>query len=110
MRLLVSRAARPGRALQVLTLSLALGACSNDATAPEPLAPVTATLTADASATTAFVALGTQPRVAASCDQLISLPMDGQIGSLNVSTAAAALLYGVRLLRDGRDLASRPHP
>jgi 23S rRNA (guanosine2251-2'-O)-methyltransferase len=51
---------------------------------------------------------GIRPRVAASCDELISLPMDGQVESLNVSTAAAALLYGVRLLRDGRDLATRP--
>ena len=33
----------------------------------------------------------------------------GRVGSLNVSTAAAALLYGIRLLR-GRDLANRPAP
>jgi 23S rRNA (guanosine2251-2'-O)-methyltransferase len=53
---------------------------------------------------------GIRPRVAATCDELIALPMDGQVESLNVSTAAAALLYGVRLLRAGRDLASRPGP
>ena len=53
---------------------------------------------------------GIRPRVAAACDELVALPMDGRVESLNVSTAAAALLYGVRLLRAGRDLASRPNP
>jgi 23S rRNA (guanosine2251-2'-O)-methyltransferase len=38
---------------------------------------------------------GLRARVAATCDQLIRLPMRGQIGSLNVSAAASALLYGV---------------
>lgn len=38
---------------------------------------------------------GLRPRVAASCDQLIALPMHGQLSSLNVSAAAAALLYGI---------------
>ena len=51
---------------------------------------------------------GLRPRVAAACDELVALPMDGRVATLNVSTAAAALLYGVRLLRGGRDLASRP--
>lgn len=36
---------------------------------------------------------GLRPRVAASCDELISLPMRGAIDSLNVSAAAAVLLY-----------------
>jgi 23S rRNA (guanosine2251-2'-O)-methyltransferase len=51
---------------------------------------------------------GLRQRVAAACDELVALPMDGRVETLNVSTAAAALLYGVRLLRRGRDLASRP--
>lgn len=51
---------------------------------------------------------GLRPRVAAACDQLVALPMHGRIETLNVSTAAAALLYGIRLLRAGRDLADRP--
>src|SRR5436190_4796461 len=38
---------------------------------------------------------GLRPRVADHCDQLISLPILGQIDSLNVSTAAAAILYGI---------------
>jgi 23S rRNA (guanosine2251-2'-O)-methyltransferase len=38
---------------------------------------------------------GLRPRVAAACDQLIELPQRGAVGSLNVSTAAAALLYGI---------------
>jgi 23S rRNA (guanosine2251-2'-O)-methyltransferase len=36
---------------------------------------------------------GIRPRVAAACDGLVSLPGRGRIGSLNVSAAAAALLY-----------------
>ena len=38
---------------------------------------------------------GLRRRVAGACDQLIELPMRGRIGSLNVSAAAAALLYGI---------------
>jgi 23S rRNA (guanosine2251-2'-O)-methyltransferase len=38
---------------------------------------------------------GLRPRVAAACDQLVSLPVRGRVGSLNVSTAAAALVYGI---------------
>ncbi len=38
---------------------------------------------------------GLRPRVAAACDQLITLPMRGRIGSLGVSAAAAAILYGI---------------
>jgi 23S rRNA (guanosine2251-2'-O)-methyltransferase len=54
---------------------------------------------------------GIRPRVAAACDELVALPMRGRIGSLNVSTAAAALIYGVLLLRSARserDPANRP--
>jgi 23S rRNA (guanosine2251-2'-O)-methyltransferase len=38
---------------------------------------------------------GLRPRVAASCDELISLPVRGRIASLNVSAAASALMYGI---------------
>jgi 23S rRNA (guanosine2251-2'-O)-methyltransferase len=38
---------------------------------------------------------GLRPRVRAACDQLIALPMLGQIESLNVSAAASAVLYGI---------------
>jgi 23S rRNA (guanosine2251-2'-O)-methyltransferase len=38
---------------------------------------------------------GLRPRVASACDELVSLPIRGRIGSLNVSAAAAALLYGI---------------
>src|SRR5882757_6538319 len=36
---------------------------------------------------------GLRPRVAASCDGLVALPRGGQVDSLNVSAAAAALLF-----------------
>jgi 23S rRNA (guanosine2251-2'-O)-methyltransferase len=38
---------------------------------------------------------GLRPRVAATCDELVFLPSPGHVGSLNVSTAAAALVYGI---------------
>jgi 23S rRNA (guanosine2251-2'-O)-methyltransferase len=38
---------------------------------------------------------GLRPRVAETCDELVHLPNKGQVGSLNVSTAAAALVYGI---------------
>src|SRR5436190_2706020 len=38
---------------------------------------------------------GLRPRVADHCDLLISLPILGRTESLNVSTAAAAILYGI---------------
>ncbi len=38
---------------------------------------------------------GLRPRVAETCDELVSLPNRGKVGSLNVSTAAAALVYGI---------------
>jgi 23S rRNA (guanosine2251-2'-O)-methyltransferase len=38
---------------------------------------------------------GLRPRVASACDELVSLPLRGQVGSLNVSAVAAVLLYHV---------------
>jgi len=44
---------------------------------------------------------GLRPRVAAACDALVRLPQRGRVGSLNVATAAAALVYGILHFRDG---------
>jgi 23S rRNA (guanosine2251-2'-O)-methyltransferase len=50
---------------------------------------------------------GLRARVAESCDELISLPAVGKVGSLNVSTAAAALVYGIlQSRRRGLDTGS----
>jgi 23S rRNA (guanosine2251-2'-O)-methyltransferase len=38
---------------------------------------------------------GLRPRVAAACDALVALPLRGRIESLNVSAAAAVLLYEI---------------
>jgi 23S rRNA (guanosine2251-2'-O)-methyltransferase len=38
---------------------------------------------------------GLRPRVAAACDDLVALPLRGRIGSLNVSAAAAVLMYEI---------------
>jgi 23S rRNA (guanosine2251-2'-O)-methyltransferase len=38
---------------------------------------------------------GLRPRVAAACDDLVSLPLRGRIESLNVSATAAVLLYRI---------------
>ena len=48
---------------------------------------------------------GLRPRVAAACDELVALPVRGQVGSLNVSTAAAALVYTILHLRAALDRA-----
>jgi 23S rRNA (guanosine2251-2'-O)-methyltransferase len=44
---------------------------------------------------------GLRPRVRAMCDDVVSLPMRGHVDSLNVSAAAAVLLYGVLDARGG---------
>ena len=46
---------------------------------------------------------GLRPRVRAACDQLIALPMRGRIASLNVSSAASAILYEILQVRLDRD-------
>jgi 23S rRNA (guanosine2251-2'-O)-methyltransferase len=38
---------------------------------------------------------GLRPRVAKACDELIALPLLGRVGSLGVSAAASALMYGI---------------
>jgi 23S rRNA (guanosine2251-2'-O)-methyltransferase len=38
---------------------------------------------------------GLRPRVAAGCDDLVSLPLQGKVASLNVSATAAVLLYRI---------------
>jgi 23S rRNA (guanosine2251-2'-O)-methyltransferase len=48
---------------------------------------------------------GLRPRVAAACDELVALPVKGRVGSLNVATAAAALVYGILQSRAGLDRA-----
>ncbi len=49
---------------------------------------------------------GLRPLVARSCDELLTLPMRGKIGSLNVSAAAAALCYEVVRQRVARGARS----
>jgi 23S rRNA (guanosine2251-2'-O)-methyltransferase len=48
---------------------------------------------------------GLRPRVARACDELVALPRRGRVASLNVSTATAALLYGILQFRGGLDRA-----
>jgi 23S rRNA (guanosine2251-2'-O)-methyltransferase len=48
---------------------------------------------------------GLRPRVARACDALVALPVRGRVGSLNVSAAAAALVYGILQRRQGLDNA-----
>jgi 23S rRNA (guanosine2251-2'-O)-methyltransferase len=50
---------------------------------------------------------GLRPLIARECDELIALPMLGKVQSLNVSAAAAALLYEILQQRGGGlDMAS----
>ena len=48
---------------------------------------------------------GIRPRVRSLCDELIALPVRGRVGSLNVSAAASALVYGILHQRGGVDRA-----
>jgi 23S rRNA (guanosine2251-2'-O)-methyltransferase len=48
---------------------------------------------------------GLRPRVADECDELVHLPARGHVASLNVSTAAAALVYGILHFRAALDRA-----
>jgi 23S rRNA (guanosine2251-2'-O)-methyltransferase len=45
---------------------------------------------------------GVRPLVRRTCDAAISIPLAGKVGSLNVSVAAAVLLYEARRQRDAR--------
>ena len=42
---------------------------------------------------------GLRPRVSSACDELVALPVRGRVESLNVSTATAALVYGIMQFR-----------
>jgi 23S rRNA (guanosine2251-2'-O)-methyltransferase len=50
---------------------------------------------------------GVRPLVRRTCDAVISIPLAGKVGSLNVSVAAAILLYEARRQRGGRTPSSR---
>ncbi len=51
---------------------------------------------------------GLRRRVAESCDVLVSIPVRGQVGSLNVSAAAAVLLFEAVRQRGSRMIATTP--
>ncbi len=44
---------------------------------------------------------GLRPRVAETCDELVSIPVAGEVGSLNASVAAAVILFEARRQRSG---------
>lgn len=45
---------------------------------------------------------GLRPRVAETCDELVSIPVAGRVGSLNASVAAAVILFEARRQRGAR--------
>jgi 23S rRNA (guanosine2251-2'-O)-methyltransferase len=45
---------------------------------------------------------GLRPRVASACDELVSIPVRGRVGSLNVSVAAAVILFEAQRSRSTR--------
>jgi 23S rRNA (guanosine2251-2'-O)-methyltransferase len=49
---------------------------------------------------------GLRPRVAAACDQLVAIPVRGRVESLNVSAAAAVLVYEILQQRARLDRTS----
>jgi 23S rRNA (guanosine2251-2'-O)-methyltransferase len=71
----------------------AQGCWCHGAAADAPTAPHAVDLTGPAVLVLGSEGKGLRPRVVASCDTLIALPLLGRIESLNVGAAAAALLY-----------------
>ena len=53
---------------------------------------------------------GLRPLVARSCDTLVSIPIFGNVASLNVSVAAALLLYEAKRQRLGDERRAHPLP
>jgi 23S rRNA (guanosine2251-2'-O)-methyltransferase len=51
---------------------------------------------------------GLRPRVAAACDLLVSVPLFGRMESLNVTAAAAVVLYAAASARAGAASAHAP--
>jgi 23S rRNA (guanosine2251-2'-O)-methyltransferase len=68
--------------------------------AEEGVAPWTVDLTGKAVLCFGGEEKGLRPRTRTTCDALVGLPMRGRIESLNVATAAAALLYEAVRQRD----------
>lgn len=86
MRLSVSRAA--GLRLALIAFVFA-GACSSsDVTGPEPT-PSTTTITVDASTKSAFVALGSEPRLVTGSDTTTAAGWDIAFNATNVTINAA---------------------
>jgi len=79
------------------------GAVSPEASAARPPVPYDRPDYADAGVVLVLGSegRGLRPRVAGACDELITLPLRGQIESLGVGAAAAALLY--EILQSRRD-------
>jgi hypothetical protein len=89
MRLFLTRAARPGRALCLIPLAIAIAACSNDTTGPSNETPAeTATITVDAATATAFVSLGTQLRVVAGADSASGSAWDISVNATTIKLNA----------------------
>ena len=76
-----------------LAAAKAAGAWIYGAAAEAPGRYVDADLTGRAVVVLGSEGAGLRPRVAASCDLLVSIPVLGRVGSLNVSAAAAVLLF-----------------
>lgn len=89
MRLSISGLASPRLALCLLVLA---AACSSSSDLTGPTTSATASLTVDASTTTAFVALGTQPKLVVGADTTSATAWDI---SFNASTAALNVSGGV---------------
>ena len=73
---------------------------ARDAPAPRaPQAPWTADLRGPLVLVLGSEGRGLRPLVTRTCDVLVSIPLAGRVGSLNVAAAGAALLYEVRRQR-----------
>lgn len=94
--------ARVGNLADWLARAKAAGAWSFGADAEASTVYTEAELTGKTVLVLGSEGRGLRPRVASSCDVLVSIPLRGRVASLNVSAAAAALLFeSVRQRRAG---------
>jgi 23S rRNA (guanosine2251-2'-O)-methyltransferase len=85
--------ARVGNLAEWLGVAKAKGAWSFGADAEATTVYSEADLTGKVVLVLGSEGKGLRPRVAGSCDLLVSIPVRGRVSSLNVSAAAAALLF-----------------
>ena len=99
----VARVGNLGQALERLKQAgcWIVGAVAEGGETRRPQAPWTADFRGAVTLVLGSEGRGLRPLVARTCDVLVTIPLAGRVGALNVAAAGAALLYEVRRQRQG---------